>query len=68
MTEVNGVSFLFPLVFQGRGDIGVGRENKKTRKSEKEKLLGEGGISVSNQKFPANWMSDFINDEIYKGP
>lgn len=40
MTEVNGVSFHFPLVFQGRGDTGVGGENKKSRKSEKEKLLG----------------------------
>lgn len=75
MTEVNGVSFHFPRVFQGRGDTGVGGENKERLERVKKRncwgCVGGGmrvEISVSNQKFPANWMSDFINDEIYKGP
>lgn len=55
MTEVNGVSFHFPLVFQGRGHAGVGTENKKRVRGGKKKEETIGGeISVSNQKFPAN--------------
>lgn len=68
--------FTFLCFFQGRGDTGVGGENKKRDLEEwKRETVGVGEcvcvcveISVSNQKFPANWMSDFINDEIYKGP
>lgn len=45
MTEVNGISFHFPLVFQGRGDTGVGGENKKRVGREKKRNCWGGNLS-----------------------